>query len=522
MYTASSNNRGPKIRIAARAAAVTGPLPPTVRVSTRAGDWRASDPGQDETFHSDGQEAATEAVVARTAVAANGTAVAAWLDIVTIGNAFRWLLSYKLVIIAAAVFGVLLGAAFILTVPPRYSSSAELLVEPTDLNLVADDIFVQSLQRDSQLLAVESKLRLLTSGNVLARVVKDLDLVNDPEFVGPGSKNPLRDALGALEKRVTASRDTRSFLVSLSAWSRQPEKSVEILDKLIASFQDELVSAQAEGAGRAAGALTSRLETLKDDVRKAEEKVEEFKRSNGLRSSAGELASSITANQVNAQMVDARERLIRAQSRYKELTSESEESRLNAASLQSDTMTALRTQYSLIRQQITSQSAVLGPRHPELIALQPKAKALEAQIQSETRRLVQLARAELEEAQNAVDRLTKEADAAKGSVFTDTAAQVQLRQLEREAQAKASVYEAFMTRASEAAQRQQIDATNVRVVSQPLPPVSRSFPPRSAVVLAGGLVAGAIAGAFVALLLGFLREVFGERWWRRPFRAKVA
>lgn len=430
-----------------------------------------------------------------------------WLDVFTISNLFGWLMAYKLVILATAVVGGLAAIAFLQLTPPRYTTTAELLVEPTDLNVVADDIFSQNAQRDSQLLAVESKLRLVTSGNVLERVVTSLNLANDPEFGGRNSPDATRNALATLEKRIDVRRDTRSFIVSLSVWTQSPAKSVEITNKLIESFQDELGNAQVEGAGRAARALVARIDDLKGEVEKAEAKVETFKRENGLRSSAGELASSTSASRVNTQVIDARARLILAQARHKDLTSKDAESRLNAASAQSEMMTALLTQQSLIQQQIRSQATVLGPRHPSLLALKPRADAINAQIQAEIQRVVQSSKAELEQAQGAFDRLSAELGTAQDVVFKESEAQLQLRQLEREAQAKSSVYEAYMTRASEAAQRQRIDATNVRVVTQPMPPIYKSYPPRGIIVLAAGIVAGLFLGMGLAVLLGLWRSL---------------
>jgi uncharacterized protein involved in exopolysaccharide biosynthesis len=502
MYTDDHPDRGHRKRLRASppAVAVHASKP---RVSAR--DYLKRRDTSDHSLAQPGYSAERDAQKEETA----GTS--GWLDLFTVPNLFGWLLAYKLIILATVVVGGLAAVAFLKITPPRYTTYAELLVEPTDLNVVADDIFSQNAQRDSQLLAVESKLRLITSGNVLERVVTSLDLAKDPEFGGNRASDADRNALAALEKRIDARRDTRSFLVSLSVWSGNPDKSVEIAKKLIESFQDELGNAQVEGAGRAAKALVARIDDLKVEVEKAEAKVETFKRENGLRSSAGELASSTSATRVNSQVIDARARLILAQARHKDLTSNDPESRLNAASAQSETMTALLTQQSLIQQQIRSQSAVLGPRHPSLLALKPRADAIQSQIQAEIQRVVQASKAELEQAQGAYDRLNAELGTAQSVVFKESEAQLQLRQLEREAQAKASVYESYMNRASEAAQRQRIDATNVRVVTQPMPPIHRSYPPRGIIILAAGLMAGFIAGAGLAILFGLWRSLSPRR-----------
>ncbi|EPE94932.1 lipopolysaccharide biosynthesis protein (plasmid) [Rhizobium grahamii CCGE 502] len=417
-----------------------------------------------------------------------------------------WLRRGIFLILAFAFLGTIAGYAAVFVVKPRFTAGIDLLVDPSNLRVVADDIFSESMQRDTQLLDVESKLRVLTSGNVLNRVIRDLKLTSDPEFVSPASTDPGADALRTLAKRVTARRDERSFIVNITVWTQDPAKSVTITNAIASSFQEELAKAESEGAGRAASSLFARLGDLKAEVAKAEAAVEMFKREQGLQSSSGELVSTLMSNQTNTQLIDAKARLIQAQSRYNELVSTNPKNRLNASALQSETMTMLRTQYSTLRQRVTSQSAVLGPRHPMIVTLQPQLRALEGQIDAETARIVQSAKAELDQAKSALDALNAQANQMKTSVFQDTAAQIHLRELEREARAKATVYEAFMARAGEAAERQQIDTTNVRIVSPAVVPTARSFPPRGYVLAGAGGILGFGLGLFAALLSGFWRD----------------
>jgi len=417
-----------------------------------------------------------------------------------------WLRKGTIFIISCALLGAVAGYAVVFVVKPRYTAGIDLLVDPSNLRVVADDIFSESMQRDTQLLDVESKLRVLTSGNVLNRVVRDLKLTSDPEFASQTSKDPGSDALRTLAKRVTARRDERSFLVNVAVWTQDAAKSVTITNAIASAFQEELATAESEGAGRAASSLFARLGDLKAEVAKAEAAVEVFKREQGLQSSSGELVSTLMSNQTNTQLIDAKARLIQAQSRYNELVSTNPKNRLNASALQSETMTMLRTQYSTLRQRVTSQSTILGPKHPMIVTLQPQLRALEGQIDAETARIVQSAKAELDQAKSALDALNTEANQMKTSVFQDTAAQIHLRELEREARAKATVYEAFMARAGEAAERQQIDTTNVRIVSPAVVPTARSFPPRGYVLSGAGGILGLGLGIFAALCSGFWRD----------------
>lgn len=83
----------------------------------------------------------------------------------------------------------------------------------------------------------------------------------------------------------------------------------------------------------------------------------------------------------------------------------------------------------------------------------------------------------------------------------DDQAQVKLRELEREASAKTALYQTFLTRSGEAAERQQIDATDVRVISPAVEPIRPTWPPRPIIAAAAGAALGLLLCA--AALAGF-------------------
>jgi hypothetical protein len=101
-------------------------------------------------------------------------------------------------------------------------------------------------------------------------------------------------------------------------------------------------------------------------------------------------------------------------------------------------------------------------------------------------------------------------------VFADNDAQVELRDLTREAAAKTAIYEAFMVRAREITQRQNLDTTNIRVISPPVPPKSRSWPPRTIQVAGFGAIAGMVLGVLAVLAQGIWREMGGSASLRLP------
>lgn len=433
-----------------------------------------------------------------------------WPDI-SLGMVIGWLWAGKWLVFLFIILGALAGYGFGNFSKPKFTVGSQIFIDPANLRVVDDDIFTSNTQLDMQIYDVESKLRILTSANVLNSVIDALHLDQDPEFgdekTGEVQSGRL-DALRALEKHVVAKREENSFVVNLDVWSQSAPKALEIANSIINNFQDELVKAQADGAGRAATELFSRLDTLKNEVATADEAVQKFKREHNILSSSGELVSSIVANQTNTQLVDAQARVIRAQSRYQELSTGSPDNRLDSASIDSQTMTALRTQYAAVKRELDAQSAVFGARHPRISAMRPQLDAIQAQITAEQNRILAAARSELAQAEAALMAQQSQANTMKSVVFGDNDALVQLRQLEREAESKSTIYKAFMERARQIAERQQINTTNVRVISPPTIPKTRSYPPRTLYLTAGGLIGGFAFGCAIAVGLGLLSVLF--------------
>lgn len=449
--------------------------------------------------------------------------VSAYL-LVDLPRLFFWLRKGLRWIILAMVIGLLAGIAYATLAKPRFTVTTDILMNPGGLQIVSDDLFRQNdQQKDAQLLNVESKRQTLVSRSVLLRAIAALDLEKDPEFVPPPSmlsigrllgRGPSRDseiiALGNLMRRLNARRDELSFVVTLSVWTNKADKSIRISQAIIKAFREELVSADSEGASRTVDALTDRIGKLKADVNTAEEAVEAFRRKNGLQAAQGELVSSRSMTQINQQLVEARQKLIAAQSRYRELSSGNPD----AIAMQSPTVSALRTQYATLKSQADAQSMIYGPRHPRASTQQIELRALQQEIDAETKRIVLAAKNDLDQAQSNASSLEAEAARAGSGVFSDNDAQVRLRELMREAAAKTAIYEAFLVRAREVTERQQLDTTNIRIISPPVEPKSRSWPPPTLQLGAFGGLVGMVLGVLGVLGAGIASDMKGPS--RRP------
>jgi succinoglycan biosynthesis transport protein ExoP len=442
---------------------------------------------------------------------------------VTADGAMIWVLERPSLIVFMTIIGVLAGLAFAMLAKPSYVASTDIMVPPSNFQVLPSDLYnAPQQQSDAQLLDIQTKLQLITSGNVLKRVVHDLKLDSVPEFSGtedsplspimrlfsapPAETDKIESAVRTLAKRIKIERQAGTYLASVSVSARTPETAVNIAQSLNRSFMSELTQADVDLASEATSTLESRLAELRRSATDAAAAAATFRQQNGLQASAGELMSAQTLTQINAKRVDAEQLYMQRKARYDLLAGKKGDSTGSTEVLQSPGLTAARQQYDQLNQSYADMAQVLGPRHPQLLQLKERLAMAKAAVSDELERLKQAAKLEMTQAKAVFDDLTRQMTKARDSVSMDTNAQVKLDELDRDARTKMALYESFLKRAGETNERQQINLTNVRIVSRPLLPERRSFPPPTLLLAGGGGAAGLILGLLMAGMFGFLAE----------------
>lgn len=434
-----------------------------------------------------------------------------------------WIWHGKKWIILCIFLGILGALVFSLATPHRYTVYTDIIVDPTNLQVVRNDLTPSNPIGDSQLLEVESKMRVLTSRNVLGAVIKELKLMDDDEFVKPPSIFSIREwlqitsqgspaapeigAMRALSKRVEARRVPRSFVVTLSVYSEDSAKSMRISKAIVDAFKRELFRSSANSAGRVVSNLNERLEELRLAVSKAEDRMVAYQRRNGLLGTTiqSQELNTQRVSELNNQILEAQTSYLQAQARYEAMQIALIRGEVHtASSINSEAMVDLRSEYTSLRREVISQSQVLGSRHPTILRLKAQKKILVQSIEDEAKRIIGIAQSEMKQAKTTLDGLHGRLETERSSVHTKNEAEIGLRELQRDTQAKAAVYEAYLSRVQQIAERRQIDTTNIQVISEPVPPTARNWPPRTLLLLIAGSIGGGILGLILAFSIGGL------------------
>lgn len=402
-----------------------------------------------------------------------------------------------------------------------YTATATLMVEGSE----ASDAF--SVRSEFPIWindnVLQTEVGVLTSRVLAERVIDKLKLDQDPEFnpqlrepdtVGSivSSLNPLsllsriasaptpdqdpatppnENMARALSRaaivdsflsRLSATAQRRTYLIDVSFISSDREKATLILNTVAQQYLLDRLEASFDDARRVTSWLEERLSTLRQDVQTAETAVEEFRQRNGLRRS-GDGRKTLTDQQLselNSRLIIARTDLAQKQARLNQIRSLLQSnSGLESAYevLQSPLIQRLREQEATLQREMSEALKTFGERHPKMVGYRADLEELQAKLRAEMQRISQGIGNETEVARAGVITLERELSQLRNVVDTAGTAEIQLRELERQADATRNLYEAFLQRFKrEAETGSGGQRANARILSEAQIPTGPSAP----------------------------------------------
>jgi exopolysaccharide transport family protein len=445
-----------------------------------------------------------------------------------LGNLARSLKRNARLILITALLGTGCTTMATFSLTPQYLASTTILVDPRKTQIMKDREIVGGPGTDNS--AIESEAEMLQSPALARRVVERLNLQTDDEFTRPGGlvsriramigsllsgPTPADDAIDAaadvLQKKISAKRRNLTYVIEVSAWSQDAEKSARLANTVAELYLADQISAKSGAAEHANQLLNQRVEELRNRVSASEKAYEQYKAETGLFDPGGQSLSDRQISQLNEQLVTARARAAEARAKYEQLKNITPSKLLSAAAspdvLQSSVVSNLRMQYAEVGRKKAELTTRYGPRHPQVINVEAEIGTISRQITDEIRRIVASAHTEFDMASNRENSLQTSLDDLKERAGTFNQQAIRLHELEREAQANRGLFEAFLTRAKETSAQLNMQLPDSRVVSAATSPNAPSYP-RKGLMIGLGFFGSLGLGLSFALARGSLNRGF--------------
>lgn len=446
----------------------------------------------------------------------------------------RWLV---LALVTAGVF--LVGAVVIFRMPPRYTATASVQIDPSRNPLIS-----KASEGKMELTpeAIETEVSIITSTRLAQQVVRDLRLTQDPELANDlsGESGATLSTASAREAAIarrllqglSVSREKLTYLIQISYTSSSGAKSARIANAFARGYIQSKVANSTGKAGNQAEWFRRRLAELSEDARQADARVAQFRAQTGIVQGSGgnNQAGTILDQQVAplaSALALAESEAAGARSSYDAARGQVGRGGIDnvAAVLNSDVVANLRTQRADVLRNMGEVEARYGERHPETIRVRDQLAKIDGQIQAEARRVLGSLQSTAVANDARAASLRSSLSRLEGQRADDTRNSVIAESLEREAAAKRALYDRMTQLSLDSTQAARVSMAQAEVVDEAQAPAAPTSPNRPLLLALAAIVAlGAGLGTIAVqeMTSGGLRSVDEiEREFRLPVLAAV-
>ena len=441
------------------------------------------------------------------------------------------------IILSFILLCIAIGVAYLLTAPQMFTAHTSMIIDTHKVQLFRN-LEQPSNNNIVDTGMVDSEVELLKSENVSLAVIKRFNLANDPEFIGPGSGifqtllgwvsdlsghrfgqgtvateyERTRRAAAIFANRLTVKRVGLSYIIEVSFESLDPKRAADIADAVANEYIVDQLQAKFQAARQAGGWLRDRLRELREQASTAERAVVEFKVQNNIVSIGGSDKRHMHEQQVaelnsqlaiaRAQVSEASARLERIQSVLRAPSPDATVDETVADSLKNEVVNKLRSQYLTLAERQEDWSRRYGGNHLAVINIRNQMSEIRHSILDELRRIAESYKSDYAIAKERQAGIEQELGQAVVRSQSASRAQVQLTELESNAQSYRTLHDDFLQRYTESVQAQSFPVTDARIVTPAARPLSNSHPKTFLVLLIS-----AFGGTVLGLLAGHLRDL---------------
>jgi polysaccharide biosynthesis transport protein len=392
----------------------------------------------------------------------------------------------RAIVIVPLLIGLAAGLYIKFAIPKNYLAAATLLVafkadDPTsggDFSQLGNWSFIPT------------QIEFIQSPSTLMPVVEELKLYQLPEYTagyrGDGSPESIRQyAVWALKKKLKVNSGNQSRFIYVAAEDKNPVMAATLANAVTDAYVDAQMKQFLDPAKERLRRYTEQLDTLRKNIDIAQAKVAEFRKRTGLVNVAG-------GDSESARLIDLESRLADATAARQQAELQLARGRQGDAAVVNSTLVqSLKGQLQAREAKMVELRASLGPRHPDILALQGEMNELREQYNRESSVHVASAAAELAAARAVESKLSAQIAEQRQQVMAVRSHQDEGASLQHELDSATKVYQSALDAVERAQLATQMAVSTVNVVNRASPPSAPMGTRRKLfiVAFAGGLFA---------------------------------
>jgi capsular exopolysaccharide synthesis family protein len=453
-----------------------------------------------------------------------------------------WRRRWSAVTLFAAFMGLSLLIVDILT--PKYTAELAMALNmKQDTGGPAGNLSGGIVSKDTEEIA--TSINTITSPGTVRQIITRLNLQNDPEFdpivakpagglltrlglagflpsglssvlsgpsAAPVALSPeylVGNTVPNVSKRLSVTNDGKSYTISISFTALEPDKAAMIANAFGEWYVQHRKDWRSHQLDQISRLLMEKSDALRQHVVESEAAVDAYRQKHGIVSLGNENTLNVDAlTKLNTELIAARSAESEAEASLREIERfAADESPQAAAQVvgNAPNLVTLVDQQNQIKAQLASLSRHLLDSHPTVVSLKSRLDEVEAQVKTETGRVLAGLRARLQVARNNEAQI--EAGMERLTALNQQSAQAgsELTELESQRDAARAVYQTYLEGAGRAGVEASAQAFDVEITSPAVAPLWPSFPRRELILSLSAACALMLAAA-LAVVLDSLRR----------------
>jgi len=416
------------------------------------------------------------------------------------------------VILACIAAITIVSTVIVFNLTSRYTAESTVMLDSRKTQVLDLQSVMSGLPADEAV--VRGELEVIKSPNLAEAVVKKTNLLAVPEFnwrlqkssfmsvvlkpvywvtssiealftsapnapVVDSAREELLDVAGALQGHLGVTNDGRSYVIRIRVQSEDPKLAATLANAYASAYLDSQLDAKFNAVQRANQWLNDHLTELRTKVEASDRAVQVYAAEHNLTPIASQGGATVTSQQIselNTQLVLASADLAQKKANLQQVQGSIRSGGVSAAAqvLSSQLIQALREQESALAEREADLATRYKPEHPAMINIKAQERDLNGKIQAETDRIVRGMEGDVSAAQAKVDSLTQSLNDLQGGI--QGGAGVELRELQREADANRTLYESFLNRFKQTSAQEDIQQADAHIISDATVPSEPSYP----------------------------------------------
>jgi succinoglycan biosynthesis transport protein ExoP len=416
------------------------------------------------------------------------------------------------IVVFIAVLG--LTAIYVFTLTPIYTATTLVMVDPSNKNLLLDQTQMgTSSTTDAR---IEGEVLLAESDNVLLTVIDREDLVNNPEFQAelgftarilsflrlreptlPTPDQALRQTLAKLDSMVNVQRHRATFLVSISASSKDPDTAAKLANAVAKAYIDTQLSAKVQSTLDARDVLLVQVDTARQRVIETDGSFDRYIETN---------LGAIIEQTNNAELANIQSQ-IGELSTLRQSTSQDVATLQTALAQQDFTALSARLADEAIANLEQQRQSILGEltegSSSSELDLRARLESIETELQQRANEQISGLQSELQDTQANETALRQSLRSAILTSGLPPDTLTEIYDMQQRADLARQQYDQLVTRSQQLQAEATLQLPDSRVVSPALRPANPSFPSTRTI-----LVLAAAFGLALGVGIAFVYERF--------------